>query len=1023
MRARDIQCSFRGGRDSLHSVFALVCSRGKMQEESEALSQYSGFVKAVVDQINEGLTAQLAPGVDDRSAEDPNERARKRLKHDDGATGARNALLARFALGGDDVLYLNNGLALLAAGHAQGKETPIDVSGYAGVDLYNGVRKAVYAEIKRRGSKRYERREVVFNKLRKLVAWLCIERYVSIALQGMLLGHESTRLTAFVGALAAWRPEGAAIEEARKIERPNPEQRAVLVDLETKATAYYSNVLRALGRCDVEEQCLVFKIMLTMTDADFPGAGSFAAGIEENAKSVVRFILDARKLEFKQDVYDNDDVFDEDVRTFMLGTSSNMGAGPVDGENTTAYNDAVRYVRERVIRVEHPLVNDELATYCEMRGLVGEAGPTEKRSGDVFLYSFPWEACEGLGATPASTNQVPLSMLDETMLLTRQIAVLKSVQMYPVNVTDTPPARVRWRPKPKYAEQHARAAVLEHAMARIISDGDDVNYGGVVTEKGRYLVLAACKIRQLDSIRKLAMGMRTLGNGADACETWEPDKYMYTTPGAEVRGMLEVPYDAGVVQSDNKRENDDLDYQQISGILIEQGPYDEPDRLEPVIGAPIEERLEEPHEPPDFENKPVEQPVPWSPPQHIANVRVDISVDTLSAHLRDGIELCAMADDHDVMSTASGTVPLSSSVHAPDRRGGSPEGPEDAARVRQTLWKEMLRELAISNDKLWIFVRTLSGAIGEDAQSVLNVADEAAHRAERALQDERKAIAEKVAAFHSKVVETVVGGILRTSKLEALPQKLDEDDETSREELFVMDSEFAKDVRALASGESGRPFFEANVAIQQVMKRKNGERLSLASLIASFSPIIKEMHHSLNAELLGTTSASVGMDTLAVPRNSYFVSLRDDVVAAVRVALDRLHHELGQRRPRLWELVEGASSSLSLRFAEMVGHVLVATRASSGTSSLYVSSSHVATNALQCRVALGRLVSESRGYLGSFNSPDFDGRDGRDVYFKEAGGKHVPVSAGTWSSQIKVLGAKVPRLAMSSDRSHWRAYP
>jgi hypothetical protein len=293
----------------------------------------------------------------------------------------------------------------------------------------------------------------------------------------------------------------------------------------------------------------------------------------------------------------------------------------------------------------------------------------------------------------------------------------------------------------------------------------------------------------------------------------------------------------------------------------------------------------------------------------------------------------------------------------------------------------MLRDLSISNDRMWIFIKTLSGAIGEEANSLLNTADEQAQAAQRAFEIERKSIADKVATFQSKLIETVVGSVLRTSKLELQP---------NGEELVVLDAEAAKDLRALASGESGRPFFDANVAIAGIIEQQKGTKTSLVQMISSLNGIVEQVHEKLLADLQGNTATSrtVSIGDLALPRNSYFVSLRADVVAAIRTALDRLRHATRSERPSLYELVEGACPSLSLRFAELVGHVLVQIRTTTGTSALYVSSQQQIATALHARSAMTRLLSEVQGYL-TVKAPEFQEADGRKRYLEDAAQKGV----------------------------------
>ena len=75
----------------------------------------------------------------------------------------------------------------------------------------------------------------------------------------------------------------------------------------------------------------------------------------------------------------------------------------------------------------------------------------------------------------------------------------------------------------------------------------------------------------------------------------------------------------------------------------------------------------------------------------------------------------------------------------------------------------MKRELAISTDRVWTFVRTLSGLIGEDADSIIMAADESAMRASQEMERQRRAIADRVTQFHARLVETLVSVFSRTA--------------------------------------------------------------------------------------------------------------------------------------------------------------------------------------------------------------------------------------------------------------------
>ena len=78
---------------------------------------------------------------------------------------------------------------------------------------------------------------------------------------------------------------------------------------------------------------------------------------------------------------------------------------------------------------------------------------------------------------------------------------------------------------------------------------------------------------------------------------------------------------------------------------------------------------------------------------------------------------------------------------------------------------ELMRDIAISSDRLWGFVRTLSGLIGESAETLISTADEASMHAAKQVEAQRKMIADTVGKFQARIVETLISGLLKDSTL------------------------------------------------------------------------------------------------------------------------------------------------------------------------------------------------------------------------------------------------------------------
>ena len=140
----------------------------------------------------------------------------------------------------------------------------------------------------------------------------------------------------------------------------------------------------------------------------------------------------------------------------------------------------------------------------------------------------------------------------------------------------------------------------------------------------------------------------------------------------------------------------------------------------------------------------------------------------------------------------------------------------------------------------------------------------------------------------------------------------------------------------------------------------------LSQLLSSLSQVGAQMQRTLESTLTQPGTASASLTELSHPANCYYVSMRADATAAIRIAHERLNSELGmrgiQRRISLWELIEGGCSTLTTRFAEFCGHVLVQTRSATGISAMYVSAHSLHMNAIQARVALQCLAHAAAIY-------------------------------------------------------------
>ena len=327
---------------------------------------------------------------------------------------------------------------------------------------------------------------------------------------------------------------------------------------------------------------------------------------------------------------------------------------------------------------------------------------------------------------------------------------------------------------------------------------------------------------------------------------------------------------------------------------------------------------------------------------------------------------------------AANALPVATDNSATDRVDGLLTGLQDEGVTphsrRDGLWNEFRREVGISGDRLWAFVRLLSGAVGGDVNEIISMADEVTLRQSKAIQEQHMEVARTVSKIQSDLVKTIVGSMAKESKL-----SLDK----AGNQLVVIDAKAQEEMDKVLKGGSGMPFFEANVAVRNLQnKDANAPKPTLSQLLSGLAQVGQQMQASLEQTLTQPGAASASLAELSHPRNCYFVSLRPDAVAAIRIAHERMNVELGMRgasrRLSLWETIEGGCAMLTTRFAEFAGHVLVQARSATGISAMYVAPQAMHTNAIQARVALERLVHGAVTYayvvpgpnLAALEAPD-----------------------------------------------------
>jgi hypothetical protein len=318
--------------------------------------------------------------------------------------------------------------------------------------------------------------------------------------------------------------------------------------------------------------------------------------------------------------------------------------------------------------------------------------------------------------------------------------------------------------------------------------------------------------------------------------------------------------------------------------------------------------------------------------------------------------------------------------HDPDCPDDDPNMSAVSAR-RNALWNDSLRQLAISNDRLYAFVQHLTGTISEAVDAVAVIDDSMLVEAERRTQDARRRAAERAAAVQLQVVRGVLANVFKDSGL-ALQFG-------DNQEMKVSASAVRKQAHAITQQAAQQGIFTASVDMDRLLAGDGGADISLADLMRKLNQVGAELSRSALVSVQPTsgTGAGTSLDFLGAPRNSLLLRWKPEAKAAIRRAYDIFCNELqGQhhctlirRTPAAFELMEGINDQLCNQFAQLVGHVLVASRMSSPAYAPYLNRGTLATNGKQIRLELEKLVRLWHVHVTRFPMPNFAGE--RRHYF------------------------------------------
>lgn len=705
------------------------------------------------------------------------------------------------------------------------------------------------------------------------------------------------------------------------------------------------------------------------------------AGVASNSAEV--FLREIQKQVLRK-IYSDPDELQEAMKLHGLVPRND------DDTRSTTVDNAEAALVNRLFRS----TDDGFRGYVAARGLIGSRGPHERAlPGDEHL---PYTAPRNIARTIERIKQARLPppahvpKVNEPSPEAVRAAVnalngnLALDELEKCDDDDGPdvlvarPRQVRWLPEGPHGEDIAAAAALEHAHARCLRVADTDARLNDEAKWALRLIAGRLKTRQLKHMYRISRASQL-----DELPPTPSRDVLVTRPSAFVNGVVALPSDHTPLLASQLPS---APAKVTTGAIVKSvRTY----RQHAVYDAPYTTSKE-------YESMPT-----GAGESNNALINVGPADELQMEVLADPYvkAYCLIETIESIEKTLEGLT----SDGTDDKCGDT-----NAETRRQALWNEALREMAISTDRVWTFVRTLSGMIGEPADTLLVPADDDTLRASQQLESQRREVAQRVTQFHAKLVEIVMNSLLKESKL-----KLSSNDK----KLVVLDAEFERQINELTSGQSGRPFFEANVALKSMREHGGDRTQTLEETVDSISDVVNKLQEKLETQLVKPEVAGASLSQLAAPRNSFFVRLTDDTVAAIRTAFDRFstEHKLrGGRHIFLWELVEGHDHVLSTRFAEFAGHILVLMRNTTGSSAMYASRTQLNVNAQFTGTSLGRLLNQATAYNSC--PPPSQSTNGREAYFKTA----KPSDSVHWASSV----AHTP-MARSAlvNRSGWGVWP
>lgn len=314
-----------------------------------------------------------------------------------------------------------------------------------------------------------------------------------------------------------------------------------------------------------------------------------------------------------------------------------------------------------------------------------------------------------------------------------------------------------------------------------------------------------------------------------------------------------------------------------------------------------------------------------------------------------------------------------------------------SSKRREEVWNDSMREAAIAGDRLYAFVRQLSGTIHEQVDSVCVVDESMLIRQQKDREEDTKRLSMMASQQQMQLVSNVFKSVISESGL-----TLGIDNKRGLDgELKVVSNTLRKQVSDLTNGSSSSEgFFSNSVKLEQLLAQGTGE-LTLSGLFDRLQGVGKQLQESVLQNANGinnTNNTAPSLEFLSSPRNSLLLRWKPESHAAIRQAFDTFHREMNavsrkhgtlgyDRKISAYELIEGRNDELSMAFATYCAHVLAHQRMFSVGQAPYLGQWAARANMAAMKFSCDKLIAVAHEYVYNNERPKFLDEKGWDMYF------------------------------------------